>query len=611
MNCIKCSFENDDSARYCENCGSPMTLVCAQCGCPQKTGAKFCKECGTPVSFPPPTLKQSERLAELRQSTPRELQEKMRVASAQIEGERKPVTILFTDIIVGSTSLAEKLDPEEWKEIVNEAHRRVCQAVYRYEGARRTTARGWRAGILRHADIAHEDDPIRAVRAALDIQEAIAEYAHKLRGYIDNFEMRVGLNTGTVIVGNVGSDLHLEYLAVGDAVNLAARMQSVAQPGKVLISESTARLVKAAFELHCLGEISVKGKAEPVTVFEVAERKAIPESGRGFEELHSPLVGREVELGALQSALDALLAGHGQIVSVIGEAGIGKSRLVEEACCKTTGLGLRWIEGRALSYGGSLSFWSITQLIKSDLGLSDGDPEARIHLALRRRVNGLFGEKAAEVLPYLAHLLGVRLEDQLAERVQALDGETLKRQSLLSIAQYFTRLAQQQPLVLVFEDLHWADPSSLEALEQLLSSTDRVPIMLLLLSRLEREHGSWRIKLKAETDFTHRYTEINLKPLSANEQNQLVDNLLAIADLPEPVRKLILERAEGNPFYLEEIVRSLIEQGAIVQDGEELAGKRGYPECQYPRHIARRLAGADRPLARGCAAYAATGLGDR
>jgi len=180
----------------------------------------------------------------------------------------------------------------------------------------------------------------------------------------------------------------------------------------------------------------------------------------------------------------------------------------------------------------------------------------------------LFGEKAAEVLPYLAHLLGVRLEDQLAERVQALDGETLKRQSLLSIAQYFTRLAQQQPLVLVFEDLHWADPSSLEALEQLLSATDRVPIMLLLLSRLEREHGSWRIKLKAETDFNHRYIEINLKPLSANEQNQLVDNLLAIADLPETVRKLILERAEGNPFYLEEIVRSLIEQGAIVQDGK-------------------------------------------
>ncbi len=180
MNCIKCSFENDDSARYCENCGSPMTLVCAQCGCPQKTGAKFCKECGTPVSFPPPTLKQSERLAELRQSTPRELQEKMRVASAQIEGERKPVTILFTDI-VGSTSLAEKLDPEEWKEIVNEAHRRVCQAVYRYEG---TVAQLLGDGVLAFfgAPITHEDDPIRAVRAALDIQEAISEYAHKLRG---------------------------------------------------------------------------------------------------------------------------------------------------------------------------------------------------------------------------------------------------------------------------------------------------------------------------------------------------------------------------------------------------------------------------------------------
>ena len=281
------------------------------------------------------------------------------------------------------------------------------------------------------------------------------------------FRLRIGLNTGTVVVGSVGSDLHMEYLAIGDAVNLAARLQSAAQPGRVLISENTARQVKAIFELQDMGEISLKGKAEPVAVFEVIKSKAVPGSGRGFEELSSPLVGRGCELAGLREALEALVKGHGQIVTIIGEAGIGKSRLVEEA--RREGPGCQreahWIEGRALSYGQTLSFWSITQLIYNDLGLSDGDPEVRVRAALKRRLNDLFGEKDIEVLPYLAQLLGVRLEGELAERVRLLDGETLKRQTLLSICQYFQRLAEKQPTVVVFEDLHWADSSSLEALE--------------------------------------------------------------------------------------------------------------------------------------------------
>ena len=585
MKCFNCGTENDADAEFCESCGNALRRVCAQCGSPLKPGARFCKKCGTPVSGQAPSNGEMERLRALQQAAPADLKEKIRSSSAQIEGERKPVTILFTDI-VGSTALAEKLDPEEWKEIVSEAHRRVSQAVYQYEG---TIAQLLGDGVLAFfgAPVTHEDDPIRAVHAALDIQAAIGKYAGELKGCLDGFQMRIGLNTGTVVVGSVGSDLHMEYLAVGDAVNLAARLQSAAQPGRVLISANTARHVKAAFDLQDLGDISLKGKAETVAVFEVVRSKAVPGSGRGFEELYSPLVGRACELGGLREALEALVKGHGQIVAIIGEAGIGKSRLVEEARREGPGsqLEAHWIEGRSLSYGQTLSFWTITQLLSNDLGLSDGDPEVRVRAALKRRLNELFAGKEIEILPYLAQLLGVRLEGELAERVRQLDGETLKRQTLLSISQYFQRLAEKQPTVAVFEDLHWADSSSLEALEELLAVTDRAPLMLVLLARLEREHGSWRIKVRAETDFSHRYSEILLKPLSPKEQNRLVDNLLAISDLPESIRQLILAHAEGNPFYLEEIVRSLIDQGAILREGGKWQATRTLTDIIIPETL--------------------------
>ena len=560
MKCHHCSYENPSDARFCQNCGQPLERACPNCGTFNKANARFCKQCGAPLAG------SSDRLDALRQFAPQALQDKIRLASANIEGERKPVTILFTDI-VGSTSYAEKLDPEEWKEIVSGAHQRVSEAVYRYEG---TIAQLLGDGVLAFfgAPITHEDDPLRAVRAALDIQRSVAEYSRQLEGYIDHFQMRIGINTGTVIVGTLGSDMHMEYTAIGDAVNLAARLQTAAQPGHVLISEVTGRMVKAAFDLNALGEIHVKGKTAPVRVFEVVEPKGTPSSGRGIEGLSSPLVGRDQELEMLRSALDRLVAGHGQIVAILGEAGIGKSRLVEEVRGEPSGTKLRWLEGRALSYGLTLSFWSINQLIKNDLGLSDVDPEAKITVTLRRRANVLFGDRAVEVLPYLAHLLGVHLDDASAQRIRQLDGETLKRQTLWAITEYFHRLAQERPTVLIFEDLNWADPSTLDALEKLLALSDRAPLLLLLLARIEREHGSWQIKVKVETDYAHRYTEIILKPLSSADSNDLVNNLLQVAHLPEGTRRLILERSEGNPFYLEEIIRSLIEQGALVHEGQ-------------------------------------------
>ncbi|MFN2120607.1 MAG: ABC transporter substrate-binding protein, partial [Anaerolineales bacterium] len=511
-------------------------------------------------------LSESSGLETLRQTAPQALREKVRAASAGIEGQRKPVTILFTDI-VGSTSLAEQLDPEEWKEIISGAHQRVSEAVYRYEG---TIAQLLGDGVLAFfgAPITHEDDPIRAVRAGMDIQRSVEEYGRGLTSYVDNFQLRVGINTGTVLVGSIGHDLHMEYLAIGDAVNLAARLQSECKPGRVLIADATARLVKAEFDLRALGNIRVKGRAEAVGVFDVMHRKTAPSSGHGIEGLASPLVGRDQELTALTGALRKLSRGQGQIVTVLGEAGIGKTRLIDEARLDPSLVSLRWLEGRSLSYGQTLSFWAITQLLQNDLGLSDGDPEPRIRAALRSRVKALFGDGAGDVLPYLAHLLGVHLDEgDSPRRIELLDGETLKREVLWASMEYFKRLSEEQPTVLILEDCHWADPSTLEALQSLFSLTDRFPLCVLLLARIDRDHGSWQLKLRAETDFAHRYTEFQLKPLARGDASRLIRGLLVNPDLPDRLHRLILERSEGNPLYLEEIIRSLIEQGAIVREG--------------------------------------------
>jgi ABC-type oligopeptide transport system substrate-binding subunit len=341
----------------------------------------------------------------------------------------------------------------------------------------------------------------------------------------------------------------------------------------VLLSESTARLVRGSFELANLGKIGVKGKTAPVAVFEVVRPFAAPARERGLAVLHSPLVGRDAELATLTGVLAGLCEGHGGIVALLGEAGLGKSRLLEEAHA-WAGANLcqppRWLEGRAVSYGGGLSYWTVTQLLKADLGLSDGDPEVRARVVLRRRLTALLGAQAADVSPYLAHLLGLKLEGEEAERLAALDSETVKYQLLVCLRRYFGALAERQPLVLVCEDLHWADPSTLDALGELLALTDHVPVLLLLVGRVERGHGSWRLKLRAETEYAHRYAEIVLRPLAESDSARLVDNLLSEGrgEVTSPLRRLLLDRAEGNPFYLEELVASLVEQGVLARGGE-------------------------------------------
>jgi ABC-type oligopeptide transport system substrate-binding subunit/class 3 adenylate cyclase/ribosomal protein L40E len=601
ITCRKCSQVNPIDAKFCKNCGQSLENICPNCNTLNDDDARFCKNCGTVLEWGSPA--EETRLTILQQSAPAGLQEKMRASSSELEGERKPVTILFADI-VGSTSIAEKLDPEIWKEVVEGAHKRVGEAIYRYEG---TIAQLLGDGVLAFfgAPITHEDDPVRAVRAALDIQEAIQDYEHDLKDLLETFQMRIGINTGEVVIGNIGTDMHLEYLALGDAVNIAARLQSSADPGKVLLSGSCVHLIGDRFELKSLGEITVKGKEEPVETYEIVGIKAAEEIGRAVQAYQTPYVGREDELEALRSSLLKLCEGQGQIVSLVGEAGIGKTRLVEEAgetlCEAEEDLkaeiappsSIRWLEGRALSYGGSLSYWTISHLLLSDLGLSDGASQVKIKVALRQRMMELFsGEQSGEVMPYVANLLGIPLERNVKERIESLDGETLKKETHRALGDYFSQVARRNRTVFVFEDMHWGDPSSLEVLEGLLSLTDHVPLLILMLMRIDRDHGSWDLRIKAEKDFHHRFTDIHLRRLSEKDSRMLVTNLLGSYELPDEISDPILARAEGNPFYLEEVVRHMIEEGMIAEDEDgwhanETMGEIGIPDTLQGVLLAR------------------------
>ncbi|MCC7353204.1 MAG: AAA family ATPase [Anaerolineae bacterium] len=492
MKCPNCSFENAADARFCQNCGQPLERVCPNCGKPVSAGARFCQNCGFNLTGATATARsapvaRSEPLDALRRAAPQNVASKVLAERERIEGERKTVTALFTDI-VGSTALAEQMDPEDWREIVSGAHRRVSEAVYLYEG---TIAQLLGDGVLAFfgAPLAHEDDPERAIRASLRILASMRDYADELRGRnrVSDLQIRIGLNTGLVVVGHIGSDLHMEYLAVGDTVNLAARIQSAAEPNTILVSENTCRLAPVLFDYEDQGKITVKGKAEPVRVFRVlSERKGAVRT-RGLAGLSSPLVGRHREFSTLMQIISDLRAGHGATVAIIGEAGLGKSRLVTEwrrAALAAAGEGgLHWFEGRGLSYGSSMAHHLSTDVLRALIGVPTGSSAEEIHIALRRRMEGLFGEELKEVYPFLGHLLGLRLEEEMAARVRYLDGPALQAKYVAGFKRVLRTLAQTAPTVVVCEDVHWADPSSIELGLQVLPIAAESPLVFVFVAR--------------------------------------------------------------------------------------------------------------------------------
>ena len=470
--------------------------------------------------------------------------------------------MLFCDV-TGSTAFAEHLDPEEWTEIMNEAFDYMIQPVVRYEG---TVARLMGDGILAFfgAPVAHEDDPKRAILAGLAILDGVTEFRQELQdGYGMEFDVRVGINTGPVVVGDVGSELAGEYTAMGDAVNLAARMEQTAGPGMLQISEDTRRLVAPLFDLESLGEIEVKGKTNPVSTYRVLRPRPTPGRLRGIEGLAAPLIGRSQEFDKLKSLLAQTRQGRGGIASLIGEAGLGKSRLLEELKAEW-GDDSTWVLGRALSYDATRPYSVFQDRVLQVFGVEDHDSPEVIRQKIGIPPQGFPSHLHTTVARAVEVLLEIR-DDADSRRLQ---GEALKDQVYDACHQMWRAVASHAPTVMVLDDMHWSDQASMDLLIDILPLVEDVPLFILCAYRPERQSPAWKFKQESEAQYPHLYTEFVLSPLSDEDSNELVDSLLSIADLPEQIRSIILQKTDGNPLFIEEVVRGLIDSGTVYRDEE-------------------------------------------
>lgn len=535
-------------------------MQCPQCGHGNVPDAKFCNQCGTALTH---ESRPTSAMDDLARYVPDTLLEKLRAAQAgeSMRGERRTVTMLFADL-QGSTAAAEQLDPEEWAEIANGAFGHLIAPVYRYEG---TLARLQGDAILAFfgAPIAHEDDPARAVRAGLDIIQDIEPYSTTIEEqYGIPIAVRVGINTGLVVVGEVGSDLRVEYTALGDAINVAARMEQTAEPGTVRVTADTLELLGDSFDAVEIGPVEVKGKGEAINAHRVV---GVADAVRAAST-ETPLVGRAEELRRLRGLLDRLDDGVGAICTIVGEAGVGKSRLLaalRDGVGEQGAVGERWTEagdigwlrGRAQSYERSIPHATFIALLCDWWDGVDrvDDGFERVRTA----VEGALGTPDEDMAALLTQLIGGTLPTPQRAVIDALETPVLHQRTTEAVARYLTAESRRRPLVLVLDDLHWADALSLGLIEDLMALVTTEPLALLLVTRPNRDDPAWGLVESAGRDHAQWHTTLDLEALDAESTSALLERLVGEIELDDELRAAILERANGNPLFVEEIVHAL------------------------------------------------------
>ena len=480
--------------------------------------------------------------------------------------ERKIVTVLFVDVS-GFTALAEKLDAEEVRGLINACFEYLVPAVQKYGGTIDKFI-GDEIMAVFGAPVAHENDPERALRAALELMGAIASFN---RDKNTELNLHIGVNSGPVVTGKVGSQDRREYSVMGDTVNLAARLEDASTDGQIYVGPNTYRHTARLFDFEKIPLLQLKGKAKSVEVYRLLGLKGAPARARGIEGLRAPLIGRDRELDEIRSAMADLANGQGGIRAVIGEAGLGKSRLVAEAL-QEIGSRISWAEGRALSHTAGMSYWMARDLLYNLLRVKSDAPPAKVESVLRQSVAEIVSTgKFDDVYPFLGRMLEVPLPAAVEERLKLLTSEALQTRILQAFHQYIEGWARREPLVLFWEDVHWCDPSSMRVLETVLPITSNKPLLLLLAYRRD-EMLVKELTQRSREACPRNYSVIELVPLTREESGSLIRRLLQIDDLPPQMRDLILDRAEGNPFFVEELLRSLLDAGVMaVEEGAMVA----------------------------------------
>jgi len=547
MKCPKCQFENREEAKFCKECGNKLELTCSSCGHTVHSGSKFCDECGHDLTKPKAALAQdySQPLS----YTPRHLADKILAARTTIEGERKQVTVLFADV-KGFTSISEKLDPEEVQTLISECLVFFTEEIHRYEGA---IAQFLGDGVMAlfGAPIAHEDAPQRALYAALAIRERLREYSEKLKKQGIDFNMRIGLNTGLVVVGRIGDDLTMEYTAMGDTVNLASRMESTAEPGMIQVSDSTYRLTEGYFEFKPLGEIEVKGKKELVKAYQLLGLGRV-KTRLGVSEMRglTPFVGRQKELDQLTECFGRAKKGQGQAVGIVGEPGVGKSRLLLQLRSVLPPEEYSYLEGDCLHSGGSIAYLPFLDMLRAYFDFAEGEQESLVRTKMAKRIATL-DEKLQGILPPLQDVLSLKVQD---EEYLKLEPQQRREQVFEAIRTLLIRESLNRPLILAIEDLHWIDNTSEEFLTYLIDGLANTHILLILLYRPEYT-PVWVSK--------SYYSQIRVDQLPTGSSSDLIQAILEGGEIAEELRALILNRASGNPLFIEEFTRTLLERGYI------------------------------------------------
>ena len=546
-------------------------MKCPKCQFENPARAKFCNECGHSIipssQLTPAGLFYNEQLQKIQRYLPTGLTEKILSQKDKIEGEHRQVTVMFCDM-EGFAMMVEKLGSEQSYSLMDQVYEILIHKVHEFEGTvNEMTGDGIMA--LFGAPIALEDAPQRALLSALSIHREIHKFNTRYEK-IGPIRMRIGIHTGPVVVGTLGNDLRVDFKAVGDTVNLASRMEKLAKPGSTYVSEDTFKLTDRLFEFESKGKKSVKGKEKSVAVYKLlSSYKDLFRPRLGSERrIYSEMVGREKELDRLELQVMKAINGEGSVVNIIGEAGIGKSRLLAELRKREVIKRVALFEGRAISIGKNLCFHPVIDILKQWAQIRGDDGEAMAYGKLEAAIKNLYPEKLGEMFPFIATLMGMKLSGSYEERIRGIEGEALENLVLKNVRELLIKASTMSPLIIIAEDLHWSDISTIELLESLfrLAETHRI-LFINVLRPGYRETGDRIVKVVNEKLPVYA-VEIVLEPLNEKMSEILITNVLNINVLQHDIIRKIIQRAGGNPFFIEEVARSLIdEQAVVIKDG--------------------------------------------